>query len=158
MSFVASIRERLAEPERRRSVRLIKPGVQVKLAIYLIAVTFGFTLLLAYNGWAAYGRLFAGSGTTAPAPFERDIIEQTRPFVHASLALLGGYVIAMLAITIAYLHRVVGPIVALERHLRALQRGDYTARVTLRSSDHLYADLADQLNELASRLETSRAR
>jgi hypothetical protein len=158
MSFVASIRDRLAEPERRRSVRLIKPGVQVKLAIYLIVITFGFTLLLGFNGWAAYGRLLAGSMTTAPAPFKQDVVEQTRPFVHASLALLGGYLFAMLGVTIAYLHRVIGPIVAIERHLRALQRGDYTSRVTLRSGDHLYADLGDQLNELASRLETSRAR
>lgn len=158
MSFVASIRDRLSEPERRRSIRLIKPGVQLKLAIYLMAVTFTFTLLIGFNGWSAYGRLFAGSVTTAPAPFERDIVEQTRPFVHASLALLGGYVLTMLGVTIAYLHRVVGPIVALERHLRALQRGDYASRLTLRSGDHLYADLADQLNELASRLESSRAR
>jgi hypothetical protein len=158
MSFVASIRQRLAEPERRRTIRMVRPGVQLKLAVYLLAVSFGFAMLLGFNSWAAYGRLFHGTLATAPAPFARDIVEQTTPFLKSTLAMLVGYVIAMLGVTIAYLHRVVGPMVAIERHLRALQRGDYTSRVMLRSSDHLYAELAEQLNELASRLETSRAR
>lgn len=158
MSFVASIRQHLSEPERRRTIRMVRPGVQLKLAVYLLAVSFGFALLLGFNSWAAYGRLFHGTLATAPAPFANDIVEQTTPFLKSTLALLGGYVIAMLGVTIAYLHRVVGPMVAIERHLRALQRGDYASRVMLRSSDHLYADVADQLNELASRLETSRAR
>jgi hypothetical protein len=158
MSFVASIRQRLAEPERRRTIRMVRPGVQLKLAIYLLAVTFGFAVLLGLNCWAAYGRLFHGTLATAPAPFAQDIVEQTQPFLHSTLALLGGYVLAMLGVTIAYLHRVVGPIVALERHLRALQRGEYASRISLRSSDHLYAELADQLNDLASRLDSTRAR
>ena len=158
MSFVASIRQRLAEPERRRTIRMVRPGVQLKLAVYLLAMTFGFALLLGFNSWAAYGRLFHGTLATAPAPFAQDIVEQTQPFLKSTLALLGGYVIAVLGLTIGYLHRVVGPIVAVERHLRALQRGEYSSRLALRSSDHLYAEVAEQLNELASRLETSRAR
>lgn len=158
MSLVASIRQRLAEPERRRTIRMVRPGVQLKLAVYLLAVSFGFALLIGFNSWAAYGRLFHGTLATAPAPFARDIIDQTTPFLKSTLALLFGYVIAMLGITIGYLHRVVGPMVAIERHLSALQRGDYTSRVILRSSDHLYSEVAEQLNELASRLETSRAR
>lgn len=158
MSLVASIRQRIAEPERRRTIRLVRPGVQLKLAAYLIAVSFCFAGLVAFNSWSAYGRLLEGTLSAAPAPFAKDIVEQTRPYVNVSLALLLGYVIAMLGVTIAYLHRVVGPIVALERHLRALQRGEYGSRVALRSSDHLYAELADQLNELAQRLESAGSR
>jgi hypothetical protein len=155
MSFVASIRQRLAEPERRRTIRMVRPGVQLKLAVYLLAVSFGFALLLGFNSWAAYGRLFHGTLATAPAPFAQDIVEQTTPFLKTTAALLGGYVIAVLGVTIAYLHRVVGPMVAIERHLRALQRGDYASRVSLRSGDHVYGTLADLLNDLAERLESS---
>src|SRR5215831_16860175 len=158
MALVASIRQRLAEPERRRTIRMIRPGVQLKLPIYLLGVSFVFSLMLAFNSYAAYGKIIHGSLATAPAPFAQDLVEQTQPFLKTTSALLGGYVLTVLGVTIAYLHRVVGPIVAIERHLRALQRGDYAARVTIRSTDSLYAEVADQLNELASRLETSRAR
>ena len=36
--------------------------------------------------------------------------------------------------------------------------GGFSLLWVTRGSDHLYADMADQLNELASRLESSRAR
>jgi hypothetical protein len=79
MSFVASIRQRLAEPERRRTIRMVRPGVQLKLAVYLLAVSFGFALLISFNSWAAYGRLFHGTLATAPAPFSRHKKKQTTP-------------------------------------------------------------------------------
>ncbi len=155
MSFVASLRQRFLEPERRRSVRLIKPGVQLRLAAYLLAVTFGFGLLVVLNSWSAYGRLYQATLATAAGPFKQDILEQTQLYANTSSVLLVGYVVVVLAVTIGYVHRLIGPIVAFERHLRALQRGDYASRVSLRSSDHVYADMADQLNDLAARLETS---
>ena len=50
---------------------------------------------------------------------------------------------------------------AFERHLRALCSGNYAARVAVRSGDFVYAELADQLNQLAAQLQEydrSRAR
>ena len=158
MSVVDAIRDRIAEPERRHALRLLRPRVQLTLAAYLLAVSFVFGALMAFNSWSAYGRLFEGTLSTAAAPFRQDIAEQSRLYMQTSLALAGGYVVAMLLVTVAYLHRVVGPTIALERHVRALQRGEYGSRVALRSSDHLYAELADQLNELAARLESTRRR
>jgi methyl-accepting chemotaxis protein len=155
MSFVASLRQRLFEPERRRSVRLVKPVVQLKLAAYLLVVTFAFGMLTALNSWSAYGRLYQATLATAAGPFKQDILEQTQLYLNTSSVLLVGYVVVVLAVTIGYVHRLIGPIVAFERHLRALQRGDYTSRVSLRRSDHVYADMADQLNDLAERLESS---
>src|SRR5262245_20511908 len=105
MSLVSAIKDRLSEPERRRTVRLIRPRVQLTLAIYLLAISFGFGLLVAFNSWSAYARLFEGTLATAPAPFREDITAQTHLYLNTSLALLGGYVIAILAVTIAYLHR-----------------------------------------------------
>jgi hypothetical protein len=154
-SFVTSLRQRLFEPERRRSVRLVKPGVQLKLALYLLAVTFVFGFLVMLNSWSAYGSLYQATLASASGPFEQDILEQTHFYLNTSSMLLVGYVVVVLAVTIGYVHRLIGPIVAFERHLRALQRGEYSSRVALRGGDQVYATLADQLNDLAARLEMS---
>ena len=154
MSFVASLRQRLFEPERRRSVRLVKPGVQLKLALYLLAVTFAFGFLVVLNSWSAYGRLYQATLATAAGPFKQDILEQTHLYLNTSSVLLVGYVVVVLAVTIGYVHRLIGPIVAFERHLRALRRGEYTSRVALRGNDQVYAEMAEHLNDLAARLES----
>ena len=153
MSLTEALRERLLEPERRRAVRLIKPRAQLKLALYLLIISLGFGVLVAANSWSAYGKLVEGTLSTAPAPFKQDIMAQTQIYLNVSMLLLGGYVFTVLVVTIGYLHRLIGPTVALERQLRAMLRGDYASRLALRSSDQLYTELADQINELSSRLE-----
>jgi hypothetical protein len=155
MSLTEALREKLTEPERRRSVRLIKPQAQLKLAVYLLGITLVFFGLVAANSWSAYGRLFQATLTTAAAPFKHDILEQTRMYMNISLLLLLGYVLTVLAVVVAYLHRLIGPTVAIERQLRAMLRGDYASRLSLRHNDDIYTELADQVNELASRLETA---
>lgn len=155
MSLVVSIFQRLTQPERRRTLRLVKPRVQLTLAFYLIAVSFGFGVLVAINTWYAYGRLYQGTLATAPAPFKQDIMEQSTLYLNTSLVLGLGYVIAVLGVAVGYVHRMLGPIVAFERHLRSLLRGEYSSRLSLRSGDHLYSHMAEQLNDLASRLEGS---
>ena len=158
MSFVASLRQRIFEPERRRSMRLVKPGVQLKLAAYLIVVTLFFAMLAALNSWSAYGRLYQATLANAAGPFRQDLLDQTYFYLNISSVLVVGYVVAVLAVTIAYVHRLIGPVVAFERHLRSLQRGDYTSRVAVRHSDRIYASMADQLNDLAERLESASTR
>jgi len=153
MSLTEALREKLTEPERRRSMRLIRPQAQLKLAVYLLAITLAFFGLVAANSWSAYGRLFEGTLSTAAAPFKHDFMEQTRVYMNISLLLLLGYVLTVLAVVIAYLHRLIGPTIAVERQLRSMLRGDYSARLSLRHDDELYTDLADHINELASRLE-----
>ncbi len=157
-SVVEALRDRLVEPERRRAVRLIKPRAQLKLAAYLLILSGGFGLIQAFNSWSAYGQLAEAALATAPDPLKQDLLDQTQAYLNASLVLLVGYVLAVLAVSIGYLHRLLGPTVALERHLRALRRGDFTARVSLRGEDgHLYSELANQLNDLAAQFEGARS-
>lgn len=158
MSLTEALRDRLLEPERRRAVRLIKPRAQLKLAIYLLLISLAFGGLAVANSWTAYGRLFEGTLSTAAAPFKPDIVAQTRIYLNLSALIVGSYVLTMLVVTIGYLHRLIGPTVALERQLRAMLRGDYASRLQLRSSDELYTELADQINELATRLESAARR
>ena len=62
------------------------------------------------------------------------------------------YLLTVLAVAIVFLHRLVGPTVALRRQGEALKNGDYSARVSLRRND-AFSELADDLNELAALLE-----
>ena len=130
MSSVAdALRDPVADSERRRTVRLIKPRAQLKLAAYLVTISLGFCLIEGFNSWSAYGRLVEASLATAPTLLKQDIVEQTQAYLNSSLVLLAGYVIVVLAVTIGYMHRLLGPPSRIERHLRALQRGDYASRI-----------------------------
>ena len=154
MATMATILDQMAEPEQRRAFRLLHPGVQLRLAAYVLAVTAGFAALFAFNSWAAYGEIYGATLSSTEAPFEQEIGAQTRSYVGVSLVLLVGYSLTMLAVTIAYVHRLIGPTVAVERHVRALERGDFTSRVALRDDEVLYTELAYRLNGLATRLQT----
>jgi len=157
-SLVEVFRDRLVEPESRRTVRLIQPRAQLKLFAYLLVISFAFILAEAFNSWSAYANLAEAALASAPAPLKQDVLDQTQAYLRCSAVLLAGYVFVVLAVSIGYLHRLLGPTVAIERHLRKLRNGDYTARIALRDGDHLYAGLASQLNDLASQLEASRSR
>lgn len=52
-------------------------------------------------------------------------------------------------------HRVLGPLVAIQRHVRTLIEGDYSKTLTLRQADELKS-LADDLNELTVRLRATK--
>jgi hypothetical protein len=152
-SLAQALLYRFTEPDRRRTVRLIKPGPQLKLAAYVLLISLGFALLWAFNSWSAYGRLLEAGLDSAPTALTQDLQEQTQSYLRSSMALLAGYVLVVLGFSIGYLHRLIGPTIALERYLRVLRGGNYSARVTLRDDDHLYGELARQLNDLAAQIE-----
>jgi hypothetical protein len=145
--------ERLGSQSERQSFRLLRPRVQLRLALYVVGVSLGFAMLFAFNSWAAYGRIFDATLSVSPAPIADEIGAQTKNYVGVSLVLLVGYSLTVMAVTIAYMHRLLGPTVALERHVRALERGDYTSRMSVRENEMLYRDMAGRLNRLAIRLE-----
>jgi hypothetical protein len=145
--------ESLASQGERRSFRLSRPRVQLRLALYVLAVSLGFAMLFAFNSWAAYGRIFDATLSISPRPIADELGAQTKNYVGVSLVLLVGYSLTVMAVTIAYMHRLLGPTVALERHVRALERGDYTSRMSVRENEMLYRDMAGRLNRLAIRLE-----
>ena len=155
MSLTDALFDRIVEPTRRRTVRLIKPRAQLELAAYLIFLSIAFVSLEVFNSWSAYARMAEHTISFAPAGLKQDVLDQTQSYLHTSLALLGGFVLAVLILSIGYVHRLLGPIVAFERYLRSLRGGNYAARITLRSGDHLYAELANQLNQLAAQLQES---
>lgn len=144
----------LLTPSQRRTIRFSEPGPQLSLALTLLGITVGFGALLALNSYAAFGRLLAVALEVAPAALATDIEGQSGYFIITTSSLLLGYALAVVGVCAAFVHRLTGPTVALERQVRALKFGDYAARVSLRDGDSVHARLAHQLNALAEELQS----
>lgn len=113
---------------------------------------FGSMALL--GGYIYFEQLFAMmiENTTQGNYLQETISQQTENFIEASMVLLVVYIIFTVGITTIYTHRIIGPTIAIKRHVRALKEGLYSHRVSLRKHDEL-KDLAGELNELAEILE-----
>jgi signal transduction histidine kinase len=80
------------------------------------------------------------------------IAQQIHQFKSLSLLLLVAYVVMVVVLAAVYTHRMIGPMVPIKRHVKALQDGLYSRRVKLREYD-CFQGLADELNVLAETLE-----
>ena len=138
----------------RRSFRLLHPGAQLRLALYVLAVGLGFGILFVLNSYAAYGRLFDAAMALSEPVLAKEIQAQTSSYLGVSLALVAGYAACVLAITVVYLRRLLGPLVAMERHVKALEFGNYSSRLVLREDNPLHRGLVRRLNGLATRLDS----
>jgi HAMP domain-containing protein len=137
----------------RRLFSFADPRLQARLAIAILAVTSVFSLLAVGNSYAAYGTLLELAISEIPEMFSDDLMAQTRRYIRVTSTLAVAYAAAVGALSLIFVHRLTGPLVALERHARALETGDYSSRVALRAGASAYAGLAAKLNGLAARLE-----
>jgi hypothetical protein len=146
-------------PRQRRFLRFTAPGAQLRLALCVLGVTLGFAALFFLNSYAAYGTMMEKALSLVPEAMRGDIALQTVQYGSVTLALVIGYLLALVGLSGASVHWLTGATVAMERQVRALKEGDYGARVQLRQGDAVHAELAKQLNELAAQLqETERLR
>ena len=150
--------ERILGPHQRHAVRLIQPAAQLKLPLCVLAITFAIALLFAAHSYYAFARLYEMTLSVVPGSFVQLIREQTVGFLIVSATLSCIYVAAIVGFALSYTHQLVGPTVAFRRHIAALRRGDYSARIALRSRDTVFRDVATQLNELAAQLQQGTAR
>jgi hypothetical protein len=137
----------------RRSFRLLHPGVQLGLALHVLAVGCIFGLLFFWNAWYAFADLVAAGLAGAPAALETQLREQARSFALVSLAMGLGYALLVVGVCVAWSHRLLGPTVPLRRHVQALRSGNCRGRLRLRKTDGPFLPLADDLNELTQMLE-----
>ena len=143
-------------PRQRRSFRWGVRGAPSRLALGVLGLTVMFAGLAAFNSLAAYRDLFGAAIALAPTGLAHEFEAQTRNYLNVTAAICSGWAFAVAGLCAAYVHRLMGPTVALERQVRALQAGDYSARVSLRRGAHAYTELARGLNQLAERLERMR--
>jgi len=145
----------LGMDERRKARNLLlRPSLQMKLPLYTLILSFTFGLLALLVFYVYFEQLYAMmlENTTQGNYLRTAVSLQTNNFIEAASMLLIGYILLMVAITTIYTHRIIGPTVALKRHIKALKDGLYTHRVHLRKYDEL-KDMAADLNELAEVLE-----
>ena len=143
-------------PDSRRAVRLLRPGIQLRLPAYLLGITVAFAMLIGWHSHVAFGDIYEMAAREAPPGAAALIQEQARDFVLFTAVILAGYVLAVGVFCVAYTHRLIGPTVALRRQVQALKNGNYRQRVHLRRGDGTFEGLASDLNELTQILSYGR--
>jgi hypothetical protein len=137
----------------RRAFRVLQLGAQVRLPLYLLAITITFVSLFAWHTHSAYAKLYAMVMTAVPDSFQEQILSQTQDFSIVGATILGGFVFVMVGFCIAYTHTLLGPTIPLRRQVQSMKDGNYQNRTKLRKTDAAHQGLADDLNELASILQ-----
>ena len=140
--------------DRRLANVLVEPVLQLGLPALLLAITLPFAALQALYGYMAFGQLYQVvlADTSAPRTFQTMLEGQAADFLFVSGAITLAYAIVVLIGSVAWAHRMVGPIVPFRRHVEALKGGEYGSRVHIRRFD-AFSELARDLNELAELLE-----
>jgi HAMP domain-containing protein len=153
-----SVLRSLGLDERRKARNfLLKPGIQLRLPLYVLLLSFTFLLLGVLFGNLYFEQIYITllQTTTQSEYVQQVLARQTQDFKELILLLLAGYVLLVIVVTVIYTHRLIGPAIPLLRHVKALQAGVYTHRVSLRRHD-AFTELADELNELADSLQKSK--
>lgn len=140
--------------ERRRSLRLHKPGFQLKPAVAVLAVTAVFLVLLGLSAAGGFLRPLEALFVDQPPSLAALLSKAAEDFAIVTTVTSLGYVLCIVAICVVYSQRVFGPAVAIRRQIEALKNGDYAARVHLRDGD-AFRDIETDLNELAEILEAN---
>ena len=133
---------------------LVRPGFQLRLPFYILLLTMSFialTLLMG-NLYLEQAYISMIENTTQSEYLQQIITDQISAFKVISLLILAVYSVLVVIITSVYTHRLLGPMIPITRHLKALSEGFYSHRLNLRKKDEMH-ELANQLNGLAEVLE-----
>ena len=137
---------------RRRLIDLRRrPGLQLKLPALLLMITAGFSALFLAHTEEALGAILLELGQQDG--WLRNMVEEIQhDYLVVSLSIVVAYASVVVGICLAATHRLLGPIVALRRHLANVKNGDYASRVHLRAG-HPLSGVAEDLNELSEILK-----
>ena len=150
-----SILKRLGFNENRKARNfLLKPGLQLKLAFYVLLLSLGFVFITVLFGKLYFEQTYITliDNTTQSEYIQAIVTQQIHDFKSLSLLLLAVYTVMIVLVATVYTHRMIGPTLPIMRHVKALKEGFYSHRVKLREY-YCFQELADELNELAETLE-----
>ena len=150
-----SILRRFGMNENRKARNfLLMPALELKLALYFLLLSFAFVLITILFGKLFFEQTYITliENTTQADYVNAVIDQQIHKFKSLSLLLLAAYVVMVVVLAAVYTHRMIGPMIPIKRHVKALQDGLYSRRVKLREYD-CFQGLADELNVLAETLE-----
>ena len=155
MNATQSILRRLGLSENRKAANLLlKPVLQLKLALYAIMLTMIFLCTTVFFGKMYFEQTYITlvENTTQAEYIQAVVTQQVHQFKSMFQLLLVVYSVLMVVLITVYTHRMIGPTLPIMRHIRALRDGFYSQRVRLRRHD-CFQELADELNKLAETLE-----
>jgi len=155
MNETQSILRRLGLSENRKARNmLLKPVLQLKLALYAIVLTLIFLCTTVFFGKMYFEQTYITlvENTTQAEYIQAVVSQQVHQFKSMFLLLLVVYTVMMVVLITVYTHRMIGPTLPIMRHIRALKDGFYSQRVRLRRYD-CFQEMADELNKLAEALE-----
>ena len=138
-NYLTTFLKILVNDERRKARNfLLRPMLQIKLPLYILILSFIFGALAMLLGYFYFEQLYLMmlENTTQGSYLQNAISEQLNNFMESSVMLLIGYVFLVASITIIYTHRMIGPTVTLNRHIRALKEA-LSTRIALRKNDEL---------------------
>ena len=143
----------LSENRKARNM-LLKPVLQLKLALYAIVLTLIFLCTTVFFGKMYFEQTYITlvENTTQAEYIQAVVSQQVHQFKSMFLLLLVVYTVMMVVLITVYTHRMIGPTLPIMRHIRALKDGFYSQRVRLRRYD-CFQEMADELNKLAEALE-----
>jgi len=150
-----SILSRLGFNENRKARNfLLKPALQLKLALYALILSLTFVLITVLFGKLYFEQTYITliENTTQAEYIQAVITQQIHNFKSMFLLLIGVYTVLMVVLVTVYTHRMIGPTFPIMRQIKALKDGLYSHRVKLRRYDCLQ-ELANELNALAEALE-----
>jgi methyl-accepting chemotaxis protein len=133
----------------RRSQFLIRPVLQIKLALYSLLLSFTFcgTILgLLYAQWSRFRTWLSWTG--ASQRVDSEIARLSTETIIYMVITLVVFLVFSVAVTVLASHRLVGPTVAFRRHIKSLTAGDYSAKTVLRDYD-AFPEVAEALNALS---------
>ncbi len=147
----------LKRPKRTVKSVVIEPFKQIKLGIYVMAISVAFLVLASLLFVLAFAEQYQHVMDIFKIvdPEQKWELVTNRVFYMNALKLGGlfvAYLVILFAVVFRMTHRYYGPLVSIERFVSQISEGDYSRRVIIRRGDELQR-LASQLNTMAARLE-----
>ncbi len=140
--------------KRQLSNFLLQPLLQTKIGLYCIGLSLVFGACVVSILYVNLSQLYSFiiALTDAPEEVETIILNYLSSLQNWIYLSIGTYIGTVVAVSIWYTHRLVGPMVAFKRHFEALDAGDFSHRTVLRKGDAFH-EAANTLNQATVSLE-----
>jgi nitrogen fixation/metabolism regulation signal transduction histidine kinase len=132
----------------------LKPLLQIKLGLYSILLSMCFALAvfgILYMNLAKFSDIILQ--LTGVEDEVKDLLNQyIAPAKYQVVITAFIYIAINIVVTILYTHKLIGPTIAFQRHVRMIAEGKFSHRTVLRKGD-AFVELAEDLNKLSALLE-----
>jgi len=146
-------------PRRQLRNYLLDPGLQLRLAGYLVAVAVALSAVLGWQIWRAYAeasKLVALGDPRSDEAIATMLHVEDRARMLWMAAVLGGVILCLLVLAVVVTHRIAGPALAIARTCRAVAEGRLANPRPLRRGD-LLVGLADEVGAMLGALRAREA-